>query len=65
MGNDLSTQHDDQELRKYLKYTEYNPRNGLTMTDLRNLRKAFDLLDTDKKGYIIYDINKLPECMKL
>jgi Ca2+-binding EF-hand superfamily protein len=31
------------------------------MDDLRNLKKAFELLDKDKSGVIRYDIKKIPE----
>jgi hypothetical protein len=31
------------------------------MEDLRNLKKAFELLDKDKCGVIRYDIKKIPE----
>ncbi len=31
------------------------------MNDLINLRKAFNLLDKNNKGYIKYDINKIYE----
>jgi Ca2+-binding EF-hand superfamily protein len=33
------------------------------MEDLRNLKKAFELLDKDKTGVIRYDIKKIPESM--
>jgi hypothetical protein len=31
------------------------------LRDIKNLRKAFDLLDTEKKGIIKYDINRIKD----
>lgn len=37
-------------------------RPGLTIEDLKSLKKAYLHLDTEHKGYIIYDVNKISEC---
>ena len=34
-------------------------RPGLTIEDLKSLKKAYLHLDTEHKGYIIYDVNKI------
>ncbi len=36
-------------------------RPGISLRDLKNLRKAFDLLDFDKKGVIKYDLNRIKD----
>ena len=36
-------------------------RSGLTIEDLLNLKRAYLTLDTEKKGYIIYDVNKISD----
>ena len=36
-------------------------RPGLTIEDLLNLKRAYLTLDTEKKGYIIYDVNKISD----
>ena len=36
-------------------------RHGLTIEDLLNLKRAYLTLDTEKKGYIIYDVNKISD----
>ena len=40
-------------------------RPGLTLDDLRNLKKAYLHLDKEKKGYIIYDVNKISDSKNL
>ncbi len=37
-------------------------RPGVTMNDLKNLKKAFLYLDKENKGYINYDANKISDC---
>jgi Ca2+-binding EF-hand superfamily protein len=34
----------------------------VTMDDLRNLEKAFNLLDKEKTGQIVYDANRITDC---
>ena len=36
-------------------------RPGLTIEDLLNLKRTYLTLDTEKKGYIIYDVNKISD----
>lgn len=38
---------------------KYLSKAQITEDDLRTLQRAFKELDTDKKGYIEYDINKI------
>ena len=40
---------------------DYYLRPGLTIEDLLNLKRAYLTLDTEKKGYIIYDVNKISD----
>ena len=52
MGNyEEKKQINEEELKPYLK-------EGLTMNDLINLKKAFISLDKDENGKIEYDIRK-------
>lgn len=48
---------DQNQLVQYLK-------EGITMQDLINLKKAFISLDTDSDGFIEYDVNKITELNK-
>ena len=57
MGNYEETKINEEELKPYLK-------EGLTMSDLINLKKAFISLDTDSDGFIEYDVNKIRELDK-
>ena len=57
MGNYEETKINEEELKPYLK-------EGLTMSDLINLKKAFISLDKDKKGKIEYDIRKITDIDK-
>ena len=52
MGNFENEQIDESELYPYL-------REGIEMRDLVNLKKAFLSLDTNKDGFIEYDLKKL------
>jgi Ca2+-binding EF-hand superfamily protein len=58
MGNSVEYCKNDEELRKFMK-------PGITLEDLINLRKAFNLLDKEKTGLISYDIKKILESKKL
>ena len=57
MGNFENTSIDPNQLSQYLK-------EGITMQDLINLKKAFISLDTDSDGQIEYDVNKITELNK-
>ena len=57
MGNLESQPINEKELIKYL-------RDGITMTDLVNLKKAFLSLDEDCDGLIEYDVRKITELDK-
>ena len=57
MGNLENEKIDQNKLVQYLK-------EGITMDDLINLKKAFISLDTDLDGYIEYDVNKITELNK-
>ena len=58
MGNyEEKKQINEEELRPYLK-------EGLTMNDLVNLKKAFISLDKDENGKIEYDIRKITDIDK-
>ena len=58
MGNyEEKKQINEEELKPYLK-------EGLTMTDLINLKKAFISLDKDENGKIEYDIRKITDIDK-
>ncbi len=57
MGNYEETKINEEELKPYLK-------EGLTMSDLINLKKAFISLDKDKNGKIEYDIRKITDIDK-
>ena len=57
MGNLENKAIDQNQLAQYLK-------EGITMQDLINLKKAFISLDTDSDGYIEYDVNKITELNK-
>ena len=57
MGNLENEAIDQNQLAQYLK-------EGITMQDLINLKKAFISLDTDSDGYIEYDVNKITELNK-
>ncbi len=48
---------DESQLIPYLK-------EGITMSDLINLKKAFISLDEDSDGFIEYDVNKVTELNK-
>ena len=58
MGNTPSVKNDEPE--KYKKFL----RPGVRITDIKNLTKAFKLLDKDGDGYIQYDIDKLTDSKK-
>ena len=57
MGNYEETKINEEELKPYLK-------EGLTMNDLINLKKAFISLDKDENGKIEYDIRKITDIDK-
>ena len=58
MGNyEEKKQINEEELKLYLK-------EGLTMNDLINLKKAFISLDKDENGKIEYDIRKITDIDK-
>ena len=57
MGNYEKTKINEEELKPYLK-------EGLTMSDLINLKKAFISLDKDENGKIEYDIRKITDIDK-
>ena len=57
MGNYEETKINEEELKPYLK-------EGLTMSDLINLKKAFISLDKDENGKIEYDIRKITDIDK-
>ena len=57
MGNFENDSIDQNQLAQYLK-------DGISMQDLINLKKAFISLDTDVDGLIEYDVNKLTELDK-
>ena len=58
MGNyEEKKQINEEELKPYLK-------EGLTMSDLINLKKAFISLDKDENGKIEYDIRKITDIDK-
>ena len=57
MGNFENEQIDESELYPYL-------REGIEMRDLVNLKKAFLSLDTNKDGFIEYDLKKLGDINK-
>ena len=57
MGNLENEAIDQNQLSQYLK-------EGITMKDLINLKKAFISLDTDSDGFIEYDVNKIRELDK-
>ncbi len=65
MGNSMSLEQEqkdtilrnkdnDENLTKYL-------RPEIKLTDVRNISKAFKLLDKNKEGYIFYDVGKITE----
>ena len=57
MGNFEEEPINENELRPYLK-------DGITMRDLVNLKKAFISLDTNKDGLIEYDTKKITDIDK-
>ena len=57
MGNLENEAIDEKQLTPYLK-------EGITMSDLINLKKAFISLDEDSDGLIEYDVNKITELNK-
>ena len=57
MGNLENESIDQNQLYQYLK-------EGITMQDLINLKKAFISLDLDSDGFIEYDVNKITELSK-
>ena len=57
MGNLENEAIDENQLTPYLK-------EGITMSDLINLKKAFISLDEDSDGLIEYDVNKITELNK-
>ena len=57
MGNYEETKINEEELEPYLK-------EGLTMSYLINLKKAFISLDKDENGKIEYDIRKITDIDK-
>ena len=54
MGNYEDKKINEDELKPYLK-------EGLSMSDLINLKKAFISLDRDEDGKIEYDIKKITD----
>ena len=50
----LKSRENDENLKKYL-------RPEIKLTDIRNISKAFKLLDKDKEGFIYYDVGKITE----
>ena len=65
MGNQYITKSskNDDNLKKYLQQLYYliYYRDGIVIDDIKNLQKAFYLLDDDKDGIIKYDISRLSE----
>lgn len=65
MGNTQETEINTEELKPYLKYPSFlyntSNRDGLSMDDLINLRKAFNSLDKDGTGRILYDVRKISD----
>ena len=57
MGNLENESIDENQLIPYLK-------DGITMNDLINLKKAFISLDEDSDGLIEYDVKKITELNK-
>ena len=57
MGNFEEEKIDETELNPYLK-------EGISMKDLINLKKAFISLDTNRDGLIEYDLAKLGDINK-
>lgn len=57
MGNYQQQEINENELQPYL-------REGLSMRDLINLKKAFDSLDEDNDGFIEYDTKKITDINK-
>ena len=57
MGNLENENIDENQLTPYL-------REGITMCDLINLKKAFISLDQDSEGQVEYDVKKITELNK-
>ena len=57
MGNVENETINENQLTQYLK-------EGITMDDLKNLKKAFISLDEDSDGLIEYDTKKITELNK-
>ena len=57
MGNAENKTINEKQLTQYLK-------EGITMDDLKNLKKAFISLDEDSDGLIEYDVKKITELNK-
>ena len=57
MGNTENETINENQLTQYLK-------EGITMDDLKNLKKAFISLDEDSDGLIEYDTKKITELRK-
>ena len=57
MGNAENETINEDQLTQYLK-------EGITMDDLKNLKKAFLSLDEDSDGLIEYDTKKITELNK-
>ena len=50
----LKNKDNDENLKKYL-------RPEIKLIDIKNISKAFKLLDKNKEGYIYYDVGKITE----
>ncbi len=50
----LQSKDNDENLKKYL-------RPEIKLTDIRNISKAFKLLDKNREGYVFYDVGKITE----
>ena len=57
MGSSPSAaeKREEDEMKKFL-------RPGVHLNDIKNLKKAFKLLDKDNDGLILYDIDKIEDC---
>lgn len=54
MGATESKNQEEFEIRKFL-------RPGIKIQDIKNISKAFKLLDKDNDGVIMYDIGKISD----
>lgn len=56
MGNsNTKLNKEDDYYKKFLK-------PGIKLSEIKNLSKAYFLLDNENKGYILYDIDKMIGC---